>query len=328
MEEKRFHLPDQQNYRLSGHELNKLLQKADGNAALTYLYILRERGNFSAPSAMAALRLSEQEIAEAIRVLVSLGLVSGSDARAAAEPSREMPRETPREMPEVEELPQYTAAEIAQEMTTDPAFAALVKATGNTLGRVLTAPDLTILMGIYRHLGLPADVIYQLVSHLSKEHRTRYGEGKNPTLRGIEKIAYIWARDDIVTLDAAMARIARRERTQSEIGRMKKVLDLPLDKKLTQTQEQYLFRWLEMGFDIVVIAKAYDKTVVATGALKWAYMNAILSDWHQKGLLTSDALETAEPSGKPGKKPAEKPMANAPDRQEIERKRRLLNEMK
>jgi len=323
MEEKRFHLPDQENHFISSHALNKLLRRADGNATLAYLYILQQKGRLSISGAMDALRLSEQEVYEAVRVLRSLGLVSGSDAGAAP-----IPREL-QAPPESEELPQYAAAEIKGEMTADPAFAALVKEVSGMLGKILTAPDLGILMGIYRHLGLPSEVIYQLVSHLTKEHRRRYGEGKSPTLRGIEKIAYIWARDDIMTLDAAMAHIAGRERARSEMGQMKKILDLPQDKKLTQTQEKYLFAWMEMGFDRAVLARAYDKTVVATGSLKWPYIHAILSDWHKKGLLTIEAVETTEPGRKLGKKTAAAPpLQSGPDQREIERKRRLLDAMK
>ena len=325
MEKKRFHLPDQESHTISGHALTKLLRRADGNATLLYLYILQQHGALN-DDAMESLRLSERELSEAIRTLTDLGLVSGHKARRTADDGEKEAK--PQELPEAEELPQYAAAEIEREMSTDAAFSALVKAVGGMTGKILTAPELNTLMGIYRHLGLPPEVIYQLVSHLTKEHRARYGEGKSPTLRGIEKVAYIWARDGIVTLDAAMSHIARREQTQSDLGQLKKVLDLPRDKALTPTQEKYLFRWMEMGFDLAVIARAYDKTVVSTGSLKWPYLNAILSDWHKKDLLTAESLEIAEPGGKSGRKPAAKPPSNAPDRQEIERKRRLLNEMK
>ncbi|MCL2588689.1 MAG: DnaD domain protein, partial [Oscillospiraceae bacterium] len=320
MDEKQFRLPDQETYRLSGHELNKLLRRADGNAALLYLYILREQGHMHVSGAMEALKLSEQEVYEAVRVLVNVGLLSGSDAKQAVQ------AEKPQDMPEAEELPQYTAAEIEQEMTQDPAFKSLIREVSGMLGRILTAPDLTILMGIYRHLGLPPEVIYQLVSHLTREHRDRYGPGKSPTLRGIEKIAYIWAREEILTLDAAMAHIAKREQAQSQIGQMKQVLDLPRDKKPTKTQETYLYAWLDMGFELEVLAKAYDKTVVATGSLKWAYMNAILCKWCEKGLKTAEAVEAAEPGAKP-KTPQRlrtpQPQ-NVPDQQEVARRRRLL----
>ena len=316
MDNRRFHLPDTQNHFISGHAMEKLLRRADGNAALTYLYILRQNGVCNVAEAMEALRLSEQEVYDAVGVLATLGLISGSDTS---------PPEQKRAPPEAEELPQYTASEIEREMGGDPAFASLVKEIGSVLGKILTAPDLNILMGMVRHLGLPPEVIYQLVCHLTKEHRARYGEGKSPTMRGIEKIAYIWARDGVVTLDLAMAHIDQREKRQSELGRMKKVMDIRQDK-LTPTQEKYMYAWLEMGFDIEVIARAYDKTVVATGSLKWNYMHAILKQWHEKGLHTIDAVDGGEGSRAPKKQHKEKD-ALAPDRDEVARRRRLLDQM-
>ena len=322
MEERRFHLPDQENHFISGNALSKLLRRADGEAALLYLYILQQDGRLDIPGAMGVLRLTEQGLHDALGVLASLGLVSGS----AAAPVKERGGA----MPEKEELPQYTAAEIKQEISADSSFGALIKEVEGMLGKILTAPDLNILMGIYRCLGLPTEVIYQLVSHLTKEHREKYGPGKSPTLRGIEKIAYIWAREEILTLDAAMAHIQRREVQQSQVGLLKKAMDLKQDK-LSPTQERYIFTWLDMGFAPEVVALAYDKTVVATGKLQWNYMHAILSKWHEKNLHTLEAVDQAEggrktrgPSGGKGVKDAPQ---TAPDRQEIARKRRLLEQM-
>ena len=326
MEERLFYLPDQENHFISGHALEKLLRRADGGAALLYLYFLRQKGRLDLSGAMEALRLTEQEVHQAVGVLASLGLVSGSGV-SSPEKKRDLP-----EKPEREELPQYTAAEIKREIDEDAAFRALVKEVEGILGKILTAPDLNILMGIYRHLGLSPEVIYQLVSHLTKEHREKYGLSKNPTLRGIEKVAYIWSRNEIITLEAAMHHIQRREMQRSQIGQLKKALDLKQDK-LTPTQEKYIFTWLDMGFTLEVIALAYDKTVVATGKLQWNYMHAILSKWHEKGLHTLEAVDKTE-GRRPNNKPTSSKSARAkeapqitPDRQEIARKLRLLEQI-
>ena len=316
MEEQRFYLPDLDNHLISGQSLEKLLRRADATAALLYLYILRQRGRLDRAEAMNAINLSEQELRHAVGVLASLNLISGTGAQ-----------EKKQEMPEREELPQYTAAEMEQKMQADASFRALVKEVGGMLGKILTAPDLNILMGIYRELGLPPEVIYQLVSHLTKEHRARYGEGKSPSLRGVEKIAYIWAREGILNLDAAMAYIKRREERQSQIGRLKQILDIKQDK-LTPTQEKYIFGWLDMGFDIEVLGLAYDKTITATGKLQWQYMNAILTKWHEKNLHSQEAIEGAESIRKNGGAKSEKPQQIVPTRDEIARKRELLEQMR
>ncbi|MCL2368416.1 MAG: DnaD domain protein, partial [Oscillospiraceae bacterium] len=205
MDERRYRLPDQETYSISGHALGKLLRRADPNAALTYLYILREGGNLSISCATEALRLAEQEVYDALAVLAKLGLLSGSDTRSPDDPPVGAPPVAPAP-PDYEELPQYTAAEIQREMTTDTAFSALVKEVGGALGKILTGDDLRILMGLYRSLGLPPEVIYQLVCHLTKESDS----GSRSTMRGIEKMAYISARNGITTLDAALEHIERR----------------------------------------------------------------------------------------------------------------------
>ena len=320
MEERVFYLPDQENHFISGRALEKLLRRADGGAALLYLYILQQKGRLDLSEAMEALRLEEQEVRHAVGVLANLGLVSGAGVSSFDNKKKDLP--------EKEELPQYTGAEIKREIGEDASFGALIKEVEGILGKILTAPDLNILMGIYRHLGLPPEVIYQLVSHLTKEHREKYGPAKSPTLRGIEKVAYIWTKSEILTLEAAMAHIQRREAQRSQIGQLKKAMDIKQDK-LTPTQEKYLFTWLNMGFDPEVIALAYDKTVVATGSLKWNYMHAILKKWHEKGLLTLDAVDKAEGRKSPDPNPrhSKAERTSAPNRDEIARKRKLLEQM-
>ena len=66
--------------------------------------------------------------------------------------------------------------------------------TEEKLGKRLKTADLQILAGLYDDLGLPADVIYLLVCHCVARSEERYGPGRRPTLRQIEKEGYHWAR--------------------------------------------------------------------------------------------------------------------------------------
>ncbi len=59
-----------------------------------------------------------------------------------------------------------------------------------------------------------------------------------------------------------------------------------LRRKLTSAEEQYLFKWIQMGFPDDAVKLAYEKTCINTGGLKWAYMNSILTSWHEKNLHT------------------------------------------
>ena len=322
MQEEKFYLPDQQNHFITSYALDKLLKKADGNACLTYLYFLKQKGKVVIANAMEQLGLTEQEMYAAMSELSKLGLISGKDLHKK---NGETPKQEILDKPE--ETPQYSAAEVKSEVEKDKVFASLLKEVEQILGKVLTAPDMNILMSMYRHLGMPSEVIYQLVCHLTAEHKERYGEGRRPTMRGIEKIAYIWVRDGILTLDAAMAYIEKRQAFQSKVGQVKKIMNLRQDS-LSPGQENYIQTWFTMGFDIEVIGKAYDKTLIQAGELKWAYMHAILKAWNEKAYHTLEAVEKQDGTGKKPNYQKGKPVEKAaPDVEEVKRRRKLMLKM-
>jgi DNA replication protein DnaD len=39
---------------------------------------------------------------------------------------------------------------------------------------------------------------------------------------------------------------------------------------------------------------AYERTCLNTGGLNWAYMNKILTRWHEAGLHTADAVKQGD----------------------------------
>ena len=320
MNEKTFSLTDLERHYISAHAMDKLLCQADATACLVYLYILKRRGNFSLVEAMQNLSLSEQKVYDALGVLSKLGLLSSSDLALQKAPP-------PPPLLEQEELPQYSASEIEGEMGRDAVFRTLVKEVGCVLGKILTAPDLNILMGLYQHLGLPPEVIYQLVSHLTIEHQETYGEGRRPTLRGIEKIAYLWAQDEIITLEAAMEHISKRKTQKEKITQVKKLLCLRQDK-LTPTQEKYIHQWLDMGFELEVLAQAYDRTMVQTGQLKWPYMNGILNNWHKENLKTQTDIEQKDKRPGRVRKKGEQITDATPDPEDLLYLQNFLHHMK
>ena len=74
-----------------------------------------------------------------------------------------------------------------------------------------------------------------------------------------------------------------------------------MSARLTPGEENYIRAWIDWGFDDEVVAKAYEKTRLSTGTLKWAYLNAILRSWHEQGFTTlrqieeGDRMETKRP---------------------------------
>ena len=78
-----------------------------------------------------------------------------------------------------------------------------------------------------------------------------------------------------------------------------------------------------MGFNSGMLAEAYDRTVVRTGKLSWAYMDKIVRSWQQKGLFTTEAVEKGDPRiDRKKSAPAPGPKTEGDD---LDRLMRILN---
>lgn len=278
--------------------VHKLLLTASGDAALLYLYI--QSGN-DPESAGAALKMSQSRYSCAAASLRQLGLWP--------EPKRTLV---------VGERPQYTENDVILAMDTDGDFRKLYGEVQHQLGKTLTTEELKILLGFVRYLGLPMDVISMLVCYC-KERSRQKGSARNPSLRTIEKEAYAWAEQGIDTMEEAVAFIQNQNMRRSRIGNLLRILQIR-GRNLTAGEEKYAQKWLDMGFSDEVIALAYERTCLNTGGLSWAYMNRILTSWHEGGMLTLEQVRAKD------KKPVPKGASGQLGEAELEAIQRMLQE--
>lgn len=261
--------------------LRKLLSAASPDAALLYLYL---RGGNAGNEAEQELHMSPSRLSCAAATLRQLGLWQ-EEKRAAAIPG---------------ERPRYSETDVLQAMDTDGSFRSLYGEVQRVLGRNLNTEELKILLSFVRYLGLPAEVIAVLVCYCKDRARQRGGL-RNPSLRTIEKEAYAWAEQGIDTLEEAAVYIQNQNARNSRLGEMMRVLQIR-GRNLTSAEEKYARSWLDMGFDMDAIAIAYERTCLNTGALNWAYMNKILTRWHEAGLHTAEQIRSGDrkPDAKSG----------------------------
>ena len=165
------------------------MEKGDGDAALLYLALLRHHGTIQPRALAGELRWDKSRIEAAELALRELRLLA-----PAAE-----------EVPEpADEKPSYQRDDIARRLESSEEFRLLTAEVEKKLGKRLTTPDVGVLLGLNDYLGLPADVIFLLVNHCVERVTRKYGEGRRPTLRQIEKEGYAWARRGIDTQRAAV----------------------------------------------------------------------------------------------------------------------------
>ena len=230
----------------------------------------------------------------------------------------------PPEQPLPEEtLPQLTTRDLKDIAAKDGAFQGVVAEAEKALGRILSDNDLRILFGIYDHLALPADVIMLLLNHCIEEYQERSGAGRRPPMRYVEKEAWHWSQQEIMDIDAAEAHLRRHRERRQAAEQVKETLGIR-GRALTESERKYVDGWLEMGFGPEVLAVAYDRTVLRTGALKWNYMDKILKSWNDKGILTPEDVEARDPGARQPRRPAAQPVSNG---EKLDRMRKMVGHM-
>lgn len=291
------HLPEEESILLSGAAAKRLLNAGDGDAALLYIAILRARGVADDDKLRGQLRWPQSRFAQALAVLAAQGLVSLPGGSAAP-----APEEAPPPPAGSGDRPEYTRADMARALEGGE-FAGLIRAVEEKLGKKLTTPDLSTLLGLYDFLGLPSDVIFLLVGFCCERTAASFGPGRRPTLRQIEREGYLWARKGLFTQESAAAHIRRGQASREKLPRLMKLLGLG-DRAPSPSEERYLLGWIDMGFGPEAVALAYDKTVLKCKELKWPYLNKILQNWHQKGLHTPEEISQGDRLSAPPPKPA------------------------
>ena len=281
---------EQPNIVLPAQQADRLIGRGDGDAALLYLCLLRADRGVTAQELQRKLKWSQLRLHAAETALQELGLIDRPPEQKPPEPAQERPV--------------YTADDLTDLLTGDAGFRMLVPQTEEKLGKRLKTADLQILAGLYDDLGLPADVIYLLVCHCVTRSEERYGPGRRPTLRQIEKEGYHWAQRGLFDQESASQSLRDWNVRRSAMSRYMQVLGLG-DRRPVESEERYIADWMDKGFPPETVALAYDKTVFYKKELNWRYLNGILRRWHENGWHTEEEVRQSD-SRKPSKREEKK----------------------
>ena len=281
---------DQPNIVLPAQQADRLIGRGDGDAALLYLCLLRADRGVTAQELQRRLKWSQLRLHAAETALQELGLIDRPPEQKPPEPAQERPV--------------YTADDLTDLLTGDAGFRMLVPQTEEKLGKRLKTADLQILAGLYDDLGLPVDVIYLLVNHCITRSEERYGPGRRPTLRQIEKEGYHWAQRGLFDQESASRYLRDWNVRRSAMSRYMQVLGLG-DRRPVESEERYITDWMDKGFPPETVALAYDKTVFYKKELNWRYLNGILRRWHENGWHTEEEVRQSD-SRKPSRREEKK----------------------
>jgi len=254
-------------------QVHKLLCAANGDAALLFVY-LQSGNRLENAEQDLGMKIARQQCAAAC--LRQLGLWQEEKSKLIL----------------VGERPNYSEADVVNALDVDRQFRSLYQEIQGLMGRNLNTEEIKILLGFVRYLGLPGDVICLLFRYC-KERNISRGSNRNPSLRTLEKEAYLWADKGIDTMEEAIAYMQGQTLRRSRLGKLMQVLQIH-GRNLTPGEERYAQQWLDWGFDDGAVAMAYERTCLNTGGLRWPYMNKILAHWHEAGLHTAEQIRAGD----------------------------------
>jgi DnaD/phage-associated family protein len=205
-----------------------------------------------------------------------ISLSEGVEApKVTAKPENNVPKRA-----KVSELPEYTSAELNALLQKHNNIVGLIDECQNVLGKIFTAADIKVLMGLVDYLGLDNDYILVIMHYAARNDMK--------SLRYIEKIALSCIDDgftDAKVLQEAL--YAREEKAQIET-KIKNTFGLGA-RKLTSKEQKQVDAWINTyHYELDVIEQAYEITVGATNKPSIHYANAILEKWFAGGIKNID----------------------------------------
>ena len=283
-----YRVPESDSLILSKAVADRLIAGREGTLTLAYLCVLRHPDGCGTERLASELGISAQEAERLLQKLAGMGLLTS----VATEKT-------------------FSADDVTAAMGKKE-FSFLAGQAEHLFGEKLTVQDLQRLLYIHEGLGLPAEVILQMMQYFKNDVRRRYGPGRRLSSAKLEKMASDWKKQGIDTLEKAEAHIRRKEEFADREGEFRRALGI-YDRKLTEAERGYIESWIGMGFDSAAARLCYERTLDQIHTLSFQYMDRIFLSWHGKGLHTTEQIEKGD-MAKKGRLPARTETADGRNR--------------
>lgn len=301
---------------ISRSDAQTLILAHDGDCALLHLWV-ELTGSTDLEQAARDLCMTRAQVDSAAekltRMLHSRETEFFSKATGIGEQEKNTPSPNTTILLPSDEFPEYTGAEIDSCSRNDSGFRAVLCECELLFGKQLSRHDMGRLLGIYNHLGLPAEVIFILLHYCADVSRGPVGADRKPTMRFIEQQAYIWVNREITTMEAAEEYVEKQKALLENENRIRHILEI-YDRKLTTMEKNYISSWLAMDFSDDAVRLAYERCINNIGKRSFSYINSILIHWHEAGIHTAAEAEARDPGKSTKDNHSEKIKTKKPDR--------------
>lgn len=184
------------------------------------------------------------------------------------------------------EIPPLSASDVERMSKEAPERLSLLDACSQTLGHMLNSSESSCLLALRDYLGVEDEYILLVAAYCARKGK------KN--VKYIEKTALSIYDNEIETILALEEYLFKLETKDEFENRLRRLLGVGA-RTFTKAERERFDRWQNtfcFGFDMIDLA--YEKTANATGTASVAYMDKILSSWHEKGLKTPDDVAACD----------------------------------
>lgn len=158
----------------------------------------------------------------------------------------------------------------------------LVDECEKLLSHSFNQTEINVIAGLVEDYCLDTGYIFTLLSYC-----VEIGKG---SVKYMEKTALSLVDSGVETLAALDEYLKRRRENAVLEGQVRRLFGIG-SRFLTKKEQAYVADWRLWGYDLDVVGIAYDIAVNATGKASLAYVNKILSGWHEAGARTAAECE-------------------------------------
>lgn len=199
------------------------------------------------------------------------------------EKTNEEPTVTVAKRAKVTELPQYTSAELNALLKKHKNIISLIDECQNILGKIFTASEIKVLMGLVDYLGLDNDYILVLMHHSARKDLK--------SMRYIEKMAVSCLDEGYTEASVLQEALYAKEEVMDLENQIRNVFGMG-SRNFTSKEKKQVDTWISnYKFTLEIIEKAYEITIGATNKPSIHYANAILEKWYAEGVRTIEDVE-------------------------------------
>jgi DnaD/phage-associated family protein len=160
----------------------------------------------------------------------------------------------------------------------DSSIGNLLQETQQIMGRPLTPVLTDLVVALYSYYGMKPDMVLMLIQFC-------VSQGKD-SVRYMEKVAVGWLEQGIDSHEKAEAEILRATQKEQIESKIKATFGI-YDRNLIASEKKYIRTWVEeYGIELPLIEVAYERCIEIKAQLNFAYINGILTNWHQKHITT------------------------------------------